>query len=76
MASPGEGTLSDRMLYFKGKLKAKTGTLSNVSTVAGYLTAKSGKTYAFCIMTNDPKSKSADKKAFEEYVLREAFEKL
>lgn len=76
MASPGEGTLTDRMLYFKDNLKAKTGTLSNISSIAGYLTAKSGKTYAFCIMTSDPKSKSADKKAFEEYVLREAYEKL
>lgn len=76
MASPGEGTLTDRMLYFKDNLKAKTGTLTNVSTMAGYLTAKSGKTYAFCIMVNDPKSKSSDKKAFEEYVLRNAFDNL
>lgn len=76
MASPGEGTLTDRMLYFKDNLKAKTGTLSNVSSIAGYLTTKSGKTYAFCIMINDSKSKSADKKAFEEYVLRTAFDEL
>jgi len=76
MAKPGEGTLVDRMLYFKDNLKAKTGTLTNTSSIAGYLTTKSGKTYAFCIMINDPKSKSADKKAFEEYVLRSAFDSL
>lgn len=76
MAKPGEGTLTDRMLYFKDNLRAKTGTLTNTSSIAGYLTVKSGKTYAFCIIINDPKSKSADKKSFEEYVLREAFEKL
>lgn len=76
MASPGEGTLKDRMLYFKDNLKAKTGTLTSTSSIAGYLTAKSGKTYAFCIMINDPKSKSSDKKAFEEYLLREAFDSL
>lgn len=76
LASPGEGTLTDRMLYFKDSLKAKTGTLTNISTIAGYLTAKSGKTYAFCIMVNDSKSKPADKKAFEEYLLREAFNSL
>lgn len=76
MAAPGEGTLADRMLYFKDNLKAKTGTLTNISSIAGYLTAKSGKTYAFCIIINDPKSKSADKKAFEEYLLREAFDSL
>ena len=76
LASPGEGTLSDRMLYFKDNLKAKTGTLTNLSTITGYLTAKNGKVYAFCIMVNDPKSKSADKKSFEEYVLRAAFDSL
>ncbi len=76
MATPGEGTLTDRMLYFKDKIRAKTGTLSNISSIAGYLTTKSGKSYAFCIMVNDSKSKSADKKSFEEYVLREAFDKL
>lgn len=76
MASPGEGTLKDRMLYFKDNLKAKTGTLTNVSSIAGYLTTKNGKNYVFCIMINDPKSKSADKKAFEEYILREAFDSL
>ena len=76
LAKPGEGTLTDRMLYFKDNLKAKTGTLTNVSSIAGYLKAKSGKTYAFCIMVNDPKSKAADKKAFEEYALRKAFDEL
>ncbi len=76
LATPGKGTLTNRMLYFKDKLSAKTGTLTNVSAISGYLTAKSGRKYAFCIMINDPKSKSADKKAFEEYVLRGAYEKL
>lgn len=76
MATPGEGTLTDRMLYFKGKMHAKTGTLSNVSAISGYLTTKNGKKYAFSIMVTDAKSKSADKKAFEEYVLRNAYEAL
>lgn len=76
MASPGEGTLADRMLYFKDNLRAKTGTLTNVSSIAGYLKTKSGKNYAFCIIVNDPKSKSVDKKTFEEYVLRKAYDEL
>lgn len=76
LAVPGEGTLKDRMLYFKDNLRAKTGTMTNISSIAGYLTTKSGKTYAFCIITNDSKSKSADKKAFEEYVLRAAYDNL
>lgn len=76
LAKPGEGTLTDRMLYFQDNLRAKTGTLTNISSIAGYLKAKSGKTYAFCVIINDSKSKSTDKKAFEEYVLREAFDRL
>ena len=76
MATPGEGTLTDRMLYFKDNLKAKTGTLSNISAIAGYLTMNSGKTFAFCIITNDSKSNDGDKKAFEEYVLRMAYDEL
>jgi len=76
MAVPGIGTLSNRMLYFKDRLIAKTGTLQNVSSIAGYLTAQSGKVYAFCIIVNDPKSKNFEKKAFEEYLLRTAYEGL
>lgn len=67
---PSEGTLADRMLYFKDKLKAKTGTVANVSALAGYLTTQKGNVMAFDIMINDSKSSPADKKMLEEYVLR------
>ena len=36
----------------KNKLHAKTGTFTGVRCLAGYLTAKSGEQYAFCIMLN------------------------
>lgn len=70
LPTAGEGTLKNRMLYFSGNLRAKTGTLSDISAITGYITAKSGKTYAFDIMINDPKSSSSDKKMLEEYILR------
>ena len=73
MATAGEGTLATRMLYFRDNLRAKTGTLSDVSTIAGYITSRNGKRYAFDIMINDPKSKSADKKVLEEYILRDIY---
>ena len=73
MATSGEGTLSNRMLYFKDNLRAKTGTLSDVSSIAGYLTSRNGKTYAFDIIINDPKSKSSEKKSLEEYILRDVY---
>ncbi|MBO6087738.1 D-alanyl-D-alanine carboxypeptidase/D-alanyl-D-alanine-endopeptidase [bacterium] len=74
LAKAGEGTLSTRMLYFKDNLRAKTGTLSNVSAIAGYITARNGKVYAFDIMINDPKSTSQEKKTLEEYILRDIYE--
>jgi D-alanyl-D-alanine carboxypeptidase/D-alanyl-D-alanine-endopeptidase (penicillin-binding protein 4) len=73
LPTPGEGTLKERMLYFKDNLRAKTGTLSDVSAIAGYITARSGKKYAFDIMINDPKSNSQEKKSLEEYILRDIY---
>lgn len=73
LATAGEGTLKNRMLYFKDNLYAKTGTLSDVSAIAGYITSRNGKKYAFDIMINDPKTKSSDKKLLEEYILRDVY---
>lgn len=70
MATAGEGTLTDRMLYFKDNLRAKTGTLSDISAIAGYITSRNGTLYAFDIMINDAKSRSIDKKVLEEYLIR------
>ncbi len=70
MATSGEGTLTDRMLYFKDNLRAKTGTLSDISAIAGYITSRNGTLYAFDIMINDAKSRPIDKKVLEEYIIR------
>lgn len=76
LPKPGEGTLTHRMLPLKDKLKAKTGTLSDLSTIAGYLTTKKGKKYVFCIMINDMKLSASDKKMLEDFIIREAYFKL
>jgi D-alanyl-D-alanine carboxypeptidase/D-alanyl-D-alanine-endopeptidase (penicillin-binding protein 4) len=49
-----DGTLSDRMRRgpARGRCRAKTGTLSNVSALSGYCDARSGDTYAFSILMN------------------------
>lgn len=73
LPSPGEGTLANRLLPIKNNLKAKTGTLSDISSIAGYLTTRSGKKLVFCIMLNDMKLSASDKKMLEDYILREAY---
>lgn len=72
LPTAGEGTLKNRMLYFKDNLRAKTGTLSDISAIAGYITSRSGKTYAFDIMINSP-SKEQTMKSLEEYILRDIY---
>lgn len=73
LPAPGEGTLKNRMLYFKDNLIAKTGTLSDTSAIAGYITTRKGNVYAFDIMINDAKSSPADKKNVEEQILRQIY---
>ncbi len=73
LPTSGEGTLKDRMLYFKDVLYAKTGTLSDNSAIAGYITTRRGNVYAFDIMITDAKTSSADKKNIEEQILRNVY---
>jgi D-alanyl-D-alanine carboxypeptidase/D-alanyl-D-alanine-endopeptidase (penicillin-binding protein 4) len=49
-----DGTLSARMRRgaARGRCRAKTGTLSNVSALSGYCTARSGDLYAFSFLMN------------------------
>ena len=73
MATPGQGTLSARLIPLKDNLRVKTGTLSDISSIAGYLTAKSGRRYAFCIIINEPVTGDSDKKSLENYLIREMY---
>lgn len=74
-ATAGEGTLKNRMLFLKGFLRAKTGTLTNISTISGYISTKKNRKYVFSIMINDSKTKSSDKKILEEYILRSIYQR-
>ncbi|MCR5265476.1 MAG: D-alanyl-D-alanine carboxypeptidase/D-alanyl-D-alanine-endopeptidase [Cyanobacteria bacterium RUI128] len=75
LPTAGEGTLSNRMLYLKGFVHAKTGTLNNISAIAGYISTLKRQSYVFCIMINDPHSSAGDKKMLEEYILRTIYSK-
>lgn len=73
LPTPGEGTLKNRMLYFKENMRAKTGTLSDTSAITGYLTTRTGKVYVFNIMIHDAKTSESDKKNIEEQILRQVY---
>ncbi len=53
MARPGEGTMKNRLPELAENLSAKTGTLSNISTIAGYVTDKNGEEHIFTIMVEN-----------------------
>ena len=54
MAEPGEedSTLENRLKGLEGRLFAKTGTISNVNSLSGYLVRENGQEIAFSILSN------------------------
>lgn len=46
------GTLARRLPELRGRVLAKSGTLDNVSALAGYVTGMSGARFAFAVITN------------------------
>ena len=54
MAEPGEvdSTLEERLEGMEGRVFAKTGTISNVNSLSGYLVRENGQEVIFAILTN------------------------
>ena len=65
LAAGGEdGTLSQRFAGVgAGRIRAKTGTLTHVSALAGYARASGGDTRAFCIVVNNYASPASEIRA-------------
>jgi serine-type D-Ala-D-Ala carboxypeptidase/endopeptidase (penicillin-binding protein 4) len=53
LATGGEGTLGNYYQNLKGKIFAKTGTLSNNCALSGFLITKKGKLFIFSILANN-----------------------
>lgn len=73
LPKPMEGTLRDRLLDISLKLRAKTGTASGISSIAGYIDTKSGKKYTFAILIQNHTQKTVDIKKFEDEIIREIY---
>jgi len=54
LAAPGEddSTLEYRLQGFESSVQAKTGTISNVNSLSGYVTDAAGRTMIFSVLTN------------------------
>lgn len=65
MASANQGTLKNRMSFLENNLKAKTGTLSNMSALIGTLTTKKNKKIIFCTIVQNSSKRKAVLKNFE-----------
>ena len=54
MAEPGEdgSTLQNRLAGLEGRVFAKTGTISNVNSLSGYLLRDDGQEIVFSILSN------------------------
>jgi D-alanyl-D-alanine carboxypeptidase/D-alanyl-D-alanine-endopeptidase (penicillin-binding protein 4) len=57
-----DGSLEGRMVRTaaQGNLRAKTGTMSNIRSLAGYVTTRDGEPLAFVIMVNNFEGPGAD----------------
>lgn len=63
-----DGTLKHRMGNIARKVRAKTGTISGVTTLAGYVVSKDSEPLAFVIMINGTKGKGWEYKSIEDAI--------
>ena len=64
----------DRLFDIRENVYAKTGTLAGISSIAGYVTDKSGNKYAYAILTQNYISKNKELKDFEDKIIRAIYE--
>ena len=69
LATANQGTLKDRLIFLENNLRAKTGTLSDMSSIAGTLTSKSGSNVTFAMIVQNSPKRKAILKNFENNVI-------
>jgi len=64
-----DGTLQGRLQPAKGKVKAKTGALTYINALSGYLTTSGGQSYAFSVICNDNTTSLSSIRLIDQLVL-------
>ncbi len=68
-ATSSEGTLNERLLFLKDNLRAKTGTLSKMSSIAGFVTTEKNTDTIFVIIVQNSPKRKAVLKNFENTIV-------
>jgi D-alanyl-D-alanine carboxypeptidase/D-alanyl-D-alanine-endopeptidase (penicillin-binding protein 4) len=63
------GTLAHRLPALRGRVLGKSGTLDNVSALAGYVTARSGRRFSFAVLMNVPALSDWDAHATQDAIV-------
>lgn len=69
MAQSGDGTLNNRLYPLRGEVWLKTGSLSNVSAIAGYVKSQDGHTYSIVILTQNFVQEQSEIKKLEDEII-------
>ena len=75
MAQTGDGTLSNRLLDLRGEAWLKTGSLSGVSGIVGYVKSQDGHTYSVAILVQNFMDEQSKIKAFEDDIVKIIYNK-
>ncbi len=75
MAQPGDGTLANRLHDLRGDVWLKTGSLANVSSLAGYVKSQDGHTYSVAIMIQNFTEPQQKVKEFENELINIIYNK-
>lgn len=76
LAEPGEedSTLERRLDGLEGRVFAKTGTITHVNSLSGYIDTASGRRLAFALLTNSSGLRSSQVRAVLDRVVRRLYE--
>ena len=75
MAQPGDGTLANRLHNLRGEVWLKTGSLSNVSALAGYVNSQDGHTYSVSVIIQNFTEPQLKVKEFENEIINIIYSK-